>query len=122
MTGRPYTTQQLADRWSCSPQAIRKMIRGGKLVAFTVGIGARDHYRIAAEEVERVEQCRDQPRTSPQALDPGGTEGAGAPSGETTPTIPAALLRRQRSIRKPSAPPGSPSSALKLVGPSRDEP
>jgi len=98
------------------------MIEVGKLRAFSVGVGGRNHYRIAAEEVQRVEECRAPSPISPQAPDRDATAAAGAPSGETQPTIPAALLRRRKSERNRSARPGSRNSGPRLVVSNRDDP
>ncbi|WP_090737635.1 helix-turn-helix domain-containing protein [Paracoccus homiensis] len=35
--GRPYTPDMLADRWGCSAETVRAMIRNGELPAFRVG-------------------------------------------------------------------------------------
>ena len=33
----PYTPETLAERWACSPQQIRRMVRRGELCAFRGG-------------------------------------------------------------------------------------
>ncbi|RKQ73493.1 helix-turn-helix domain-containing protein [Oceanibaculum indicum] len=49
---RPYTPEALAERWGCSHQHIRDMVRAGKLPAFRVG----RLIRIRREDVEAFEQ------------------------------------------------------------------
>ena len=48
---RPYTPEMLADRWDCSPETVRAMIRSGTLPAFRVG----RMMRITAKAVEDYE-------------------------------------------------------------------
>ncbi|MFV0245142.1 MAG: helix-turn-helix domain-containing protein [Qingshengfaniella sp.] len=48
---RPYTPELLADRWDCSAETVRDMIRRGVLPAFRVG----RMMRIAAQVVEDYE-------------------------------------------------------------------
>ena len=42
----------LAQRWSCSPDVVYDMLRGGKLRGFKVGA----NWRISSAEVDRYEQ------------------------------------------------------------------
>ncbi|WP_406646954.1 helix-turn-helix domain-containing protein [Aliisedimentitalea scapharcae] len=49
---RPFTPDQLADRWGCSGETIRAMIRRGELSAFRVG---GKLLRIAQATVEEYE-------------------------------------------------------------------
>ena len=51
MTARPFTPETLADRWGCSSEKIRQMVKRGELQGFRLG----KLYRIPANEVERVE-------------------------------------------------------------------
>ncbi|WP_108500505.1 helix-turn-helix domain-containing protein [Paracoccus indicus] len=51
MTVRPYTPEMLADRWDCSGETVRAMIRSGTLPAFRVG----RMMRITAKAVEDYE-------------------------------------------------------------------
>ena len=47
----PFSPDTLAERWRCSGEHVRKMIREGELAAFQIG----KLYRIPAQEVARVE-------------------------------------------------------------------
>lgn len=49
---KPFTVMQLAERWSCSRDAVYSMIRTGKLKAFPLG---GKLLRVTAEEVKRWE-------------------------------------------------------------------
>lgn len=51
---RPYTCDALAERWDCSSETIRLMVKGGKLQGFRVG----RMIRIPAVVVEEYEQCQ----------------------------------------------------------------
>ena len=88
---RPFTTEELAERWHCSTQHIRNLARGGHLTSFRVG----RLIRISAEEVERCEQG-EQPSKPP---DSSSIEELGAPSGPNQgaavvhPFIPATVPR-----------------------------
>lgn len=48
---RPYSVDELAERWACSPQHIRDMVRDGRLRAFRAG----RLIRIPAAVVRAVE-------------------------------------------------------------------
>lgn len=50
MSERPYTVQEVADRWSVSREHVYDLIRQGRLHAFRLG---GKLYRVAAAEVER---------------------------------------------------------------------
>lgn len=50
---RPYTLQSLADRWGCSAESIRLMVKDGRLPHFRVG----RMIRIAARVVDDIETC-----------------------------------------------------------------
>lgn len=50
----PFTVDSLAERWSCSPGAVRNRIKAGELQAFRVG----NLIRIAVAEVMRFEEPR----------------------------------------------------------------
>lgn len=54
---RPYSVAQLADRWGCSGNVVRKLINDGKLQCFKIGA----LIRISASEVERYEKCPVEP-------------------------------------------------------------
>ncbi len=56
-TPPPFSVRSLAERWGCSEGAIRKRIADGDLRSFRIGA----LIRIAATEVERVEQCQNTP-------------------------------------------------------------
>lgn len=51
MSTRPFTPETLAERWGCSAEKVRQMIRRGDLRAFRLG----KLIRIPANEAERVE-------------------------------------------------------------------
>jgi excisionase family DNA binding protein len=51
---RAYSPKDLADRWTCSAELVRSMIRRGELKAFRYG----KMLRITREEVERIESVR----------------------------------------------------------------
>jgi hypothetical protein len=53
----PFSVRSLAEHWGCSEGAIRKRIAEGSLRTFRIGA----LIRIAANEVERVEQCQNTP-------------------------------------------------------------
>ena len=46
---RPYTPETLAERWECSPELIRRMLKSGELQGFKVG---GKLWRIRYEVVE----------------------------------------------------------------------
>ena len=48
---RPYTPELLAERWDCSAETVRAMVRSGTLPAFRVG----KMMRITAKAVEDYE-------------------------------------------------------------------
>lgn len=50
---RPYSVAQLAERWGCSGNVVRKLINQGELQCFKIGA----LIRISAAEVERYEKC-----------------------------------------------------------------
>ncbi|MRI57250.1 DNA-binding protein [Methylobacterium sp. DB1607] len=52
---RPYTPELLADRWCCSPNHVRNLIRRGELNAFRVGSRL---LRISPDAVEEFERCQ----------------------------------------------------------------
>ena len=52
---RPYTVKSLAERWDCSEEHIRKLVRSGKLPAFSLG---GKLIRIAVEDVGLWEKAR----------------------------------------------------------------
>lgn len=52
---RPYTPDQLAERWGCPGETVRQMCRTGRLRSFVVG----KMYRITAAEVDRYEAGED---------------------------------------------------------------
>lgn len=56
MTMRPYTPDSLAERWQCSAETVRQMIKRGELRAFRVGV----MYRVPVDAVEEYE-CRTLP-------------------------------------------------------------
>ena len=45
---KPFTPDTLADRWECSPETIRQMIRNGTLLGFRTGSACQEalpHHR-----------------------------------------------------------------------------
>ncbi|MCA0847204.1 helix-turn-helix domain-containing protein [Salipiger thiooxidans] len=48
-----YSPDDLAERWGCSGETVRNMIRSGELPAFRVG----RMYRIRWQDVDRHERC-----------------------------------------------------------------
>ena len=48
---KPYSPDDLAERWGCSGELVRAMIRRGEIAHFKLG----KLYRIPASEVERIE-------------------------------------------------------------------
>ena len=56
---RPYSPQTLAERWGCSAEKIRIMVKNGELASFTLG----KLIRIQEWEVERYE-CQSTPSPS----------------------------------------------------------
>lgn len=55
--GVSYTVAELAARWNCHPQTIRRMIADGVLKAFRVG----REWRVAEEVVKWIETRQLQP-------------------------------------------------------------
>lgn len=55
MTRAAYTPDELAERWGCSGNHIRSMIRRGTLPAFRLG----KLYRVPVAAVEEYEACAD---------------------------------------------------------------
>ena len=51
MSARPFSPETLAERWNCSPEKVRQMVRAGELQGFRLG----KLIRIPATEVERIE-------------------------------------------------------------------
>lgn len=52
-----FTVAELADRWNCHPETVRRMIASGELKAFRVG----REWRVAVEEVKWTETKQSQP-------------------------------------------------------------
>ncbi|PSJ42144.1 helix-turn-helix domain-containing protein [Allosphingosinicella deserti] len=57
-SGYAFTPASLAERWQCSAQSIRAMIKRGDLTALSFG----KSHRIRPEEVARIESCVTEPR------------------------------------------------------------
>ena len=55
MTSRPYTCEQVADLWGCSPNHVRNLIHRGELRAFRLGARL---IRIPADAIAEYEQCQ----------------------------------------------------------------
>lgn len=63
---RPYSVAQLADRWGCSGNVVRKLINQGELACFRIGT----LIRIAAAEVARFEATpAEEPKAAPDKQD-----------------------------------------------------
>jgi len=77
---RPYTPEMLADRWGCSSETVRTLIKRGELRGFRVG----KLFRIPAQAVEEYE-C--------QTSTSGDCEGASVPTGTKTAGDGAIVLR-----------------------------
>jgi excisionase family DNA binding protein len=56
---RPFSPETLAERWECSPQLVRQMVRRGEISGFRLG----KLIRIPFNEVERVECLPHSPTT-----------------------------------------------------------
>src|SRR5688572_22905334 len=68
---KPFNPETLADRWSCSSEKIRQMVKRGELRGFRLG----KLYRIPASEVERVEcQNTDSSSTEDNSASPTPTQ------------------------------------------------
>jgi len=63
--GRPYTPDQLAELWGCSPNHVRNLIRQGDLRAFRLGARL---LRVPADAVHEFEARQ---MMTPQPLDTG---------------------------------------------------
>lgn len=81
-SARPFSPETLGQRWACSSQTVRLMIRRGELASFRLG----KLYRIPASEVERVE-C--------QNIALSDTEGSSVSPGQS-PVLDAVELRLAR--------------------------
>ena len=91
---RPFTPDQLADRWQCSAETIRQMVRRGELRAFRTG----RMIRIPRDAVMEHEECQ-----SSQSDD---SKGDSVPSGAIPrPADAGAIVLRQAQQRKPAQKP-----------------
>ena len=77
---RPYTAASLAERWGCSVNHIRDLIRDGKLQCFRVG----RLIRIRRDEVERFECGSSYTGESGAPSNPHPMERGGYPSERAT--------------------------------------
>lgn len=104
MTGRPYTPETLAERWSCKPQHVRALLLRRALKGFRVG----KLWRIAADEVERYERegesCAHESNEPPPSE--GSTSGsAGTGEGTSSNSVAGAIESAARLVRQiPSRP------------------
>lgn len=74
MDERPYTPETLADRWACSTETIRQLVKSGRLPGFRVG----RMFRIPAAAVEEYERdAGASPRPGGASHLPGPTAEAG---------------------------------------------
>ena len=87
---RPYTPELLADRWSCSPNHVRNLIRRGELNAFRVGSRL---LRISPDAVEEFERCQQSTGSE------GSTDAWSPPSGSMEPE--SVIVLRHSQERKP---------------------
>lgn len=53
LDAKPFTPDGLADRWNCSAEHVRELIRSGQLPAFRIG----KLYRIRADDIAAFEQA-----------------------------------------------------------------
>lgn len=53
---RPFTPETLAERWQCSAETVRQMVRDGRLRGFRVG----RMFRIPADVVDAFEEGKPQ--------------------------------------------------------------
>lgn len=81
---RPYSVAQLADRWGCSGNVVRKLINQGQLQFFRIGT----LIRIPAAEVQRYEGA-----AAPAPIKPAVREAA--PAAKPRRVIPRAPRRRK---------------------------
>jgi excisionase family DNA binding protein len=68
-TAKPFSPQSLAERWGCSAEKVRQMVRRDELAGFRLG----KLIRIAAIEVERYE-CLNTASSSTESNGPSPTE------------------------------------------------
>jgi len=66
MKPRPYTPEQLAERWDCAPAHVRKLITTGQLRAFAIG---NRMFRVPEDAVEEFEKGQLAEPSSRQASD-----------------------------------------------------
>ncbi|WP_425596342.1 helix-turn-helix domain-containing protein [Paracoccus marcusii] len=90
MTGRPWTPKLLAERWGCSGETVRQMVRSGQLPHFLVGRGIR----ITQQAVEEYE-CR--------TIVSGGLRADMSSCGTTTPATADDFVLRHTNSMKPKA-------------------
>lgn len=88
----PFTPDTLAERWGCSGETVRAMIRGGRLPAFIVGRS----YRISAATVEAYECGTIGSDVSMADMSSSGTK--------TTASAAAIVLRHERQKRRIAKP------------------
>ena len=99
-----FTPEQLAERWACKPDAIRRLIRKGKLRGFKVGQQVRIPRATIAEYERQGEPCEQ-----------GSTEDTGAPSGpnpaapDANPCTPEIGPRLDEAFRRLAATRGLPA-------------
>lgn len=67
-----YTPDQLAERWECSANTVRNMIKDKKLPAFKLGGRV---YRIPAKAVEEHEKCLSENTGSNSSGESGASSG-----------------------------------------------
>lgn len=97
MGARPYTPDTLAERWGCSANTVRNMIKRGELRAFRSG---RRLIRIPADVVEEIERCQ-------TTGSDGSMAGTSSPGGRTEPADRAA--NREGDVISPAGcPPAIP--------------
>lgn len=93
---RPYSVAQLAERWGCSGNVVRKLINQGQLQFFRIG----SLIRIPAAEVQRYEGT-----AAPAPITPAPQEDI--PVAKRSRVIPRAPRRRKPIvINRPRATPG----------------
>lgn len=88
----PFTVETLAERWGCSPGAIRNRINAGEIQVFRIGT----LIRIPANEVEKIE-CPNMLSSASEAGSP--SSGMMRPAGGVARSLPRPIGQERR--RKP---------------------
>lgn len=84
----PMTPELVAERWACSANKVRSMVKDGELRGFRIG----NRYRIPIDAVEEYEQCQMNRNTASA----GSTEIGSSHGGSTASAGGIAYLRRMK--------------------------